>query len=518
MSYKSNINNNFFSPLKIIQNKNATRSQNNIFTSSEKKKKSVEKSNDFLSSTIKKTNEEEYEEIIQKRKLVNKKIDEIIFLLSKKNNINEILSLSNSKNINRNDQKYLLLNNKKSKDLEKIKQNKILKERNIYLKEVLKEIKKKNELSNSKIIEKKNNLKYDYLLIQNKDLINENKNLKEEYNILRLEHKNNINLEKIIDNKYEIISKMKTLRFSLNNLLNLITSSIIPESNKKSYNTININNYNNNHLLKTHTINKYDLPLKIDYLNKNDYGTGKGTDNSKFKNNLNLESDIDFTEGGNLNTNYNNSFYNDNDNDNYNNYNDESSDNEQFEIFLKHFEKIHDKNINNLIINSGGINNNNNNNNNTINKNYTENVTTRQNQNRKIEIFTEKRKNTITINSFTKDMITNKKVKKDFKKYFNEGKSNGENKTNYNFFNFRNICLDKKTLFDNNKNNKISSLKNNRTSSNFNFKNNPINGKFNNKEINDNFRIKNLYQKNYKIYNNSNNIRKIINPSKIKFK
>ena len=61
MSYNSIKNNNFFSPLKIIQNKNSTRSQHNIFTSSERKKKSIEKSQDFLSSTIKKTDEEEYE-------------------------------------------------------------------------------------------------------------------------------------------------------------------------------------------------------------------------------------------------------------------------------------------------------------------------------------------------------------------------------------------------------------------------------------------------------------------------
>ena len=62
MSYKTSKNNNhFFSPLKIIQNKNAIKSQYNIFTSSEKKKKSLEKSLDFLSKSIKKSNEEEYE-------------------------------------------------------------------------------------------------------------------------------------------------------------------------------------------------------------------------------------------------------------------------------------------------------------------------------------------------------------------------------------------------------------------------------------------------------------------------
>ena len=107
--------------------------------------------------------------------------------------------------------------------------------------------------------------------------------------------------------------------------------------------------------------------------------------------------------------------------------------------------------------------------------------------------------------------MINKKMKKDFKKCFNEGKSNNDNNSNYNFFNFKNICLDKKMLFDNNnKNIKCSGLKNNRTSSNF--KNTKINSK-NNKGINDNFRIKNINQKNY-MNNNSNNFRRMLKPSK----
>ena len=215
-----------------------------------------------------------------------------------------------------------------------------------------------------------------------------------------------------------------------------------------------------------------------------------------------IYKNIIFTEGGNLNTNNNNdSFSNGN---NYK-YNEDSSDNEQFEISLKQFEKSENKNLNNLIINSGGCPNNNVN----MNKNHTENVTTRQNQNKKMSIFTEKRKNTMTITSYSKETNNNKKIKKDFKKYFNEGKSCGDNNTNYNFFNFRNICLDKKMLFDNN--NKFSSLKNNRTSSHF--KSNKIIGK-NKKGINDNFRIKNINQKNYKFNNNTNYFRRMGKPSK----
>ena len=195
-----------------------------------------------------------------------------------------------------------------------------------------------------------------------------------------------------------------------------------------------------------------------------------------------LNSNIIFTEGGNLNTN-NNSLYN---------KNDESSDNDQIEISLKQFEKSDNTNLNNLVINTGGININNN--------NFTEN-TTRQNQNKKI-IFTEKRKNTMTINSYTKETTNDIKNSKDSKKKLIEGKSTknireNNNNINYNFFNIKNICLDKKVLSDNNKNFKFNGLNNNKSSSKF--KMNKSNAK-KNKGINDNFRVK----KNYKINNGIN--------------
>ena len=502
MSNKSNIiNNNYFSPLKIIQNKNSNRSQPNIFSSSERKKKSLEKSNDFLSNTIKKTNEEEYQEIINKRKITNKKIDELILLLSQ-NQVNKDSPQHFKNKSNNNFQKYLHENGKKNKNLEKMKKNEELKKRNDYLKNVLKEMRKKNILNNSKNIENKNNnnLTYDFLLKQNKELNDENKNLKDEYNLLLLEQKSNQTLEKVFENKNEVISKMKALKFSMNNLLNLISNSTISKEEDKFS--------QNNNLLKTHTINKYDLPLKIDYPEHRTIATGSGQNNN-----------IIFTEGGNLNTNNNNSYYNDDyENENYNyNFNEESSDNEQFEISLKQFEKTQNKNFNNLIINSGELNSNHINNNININKIHTENATTRQNINKKVGIYTEKRKNTMTTNSYSKDIINNKK-KKDFKKYFNEGKTNGENNTNYNynFFNFRNIYLDKKILFDNNKKEKNNTLKNNRTSSNF--KNNKINKKIS-KGISDNFRSKNINVKKYK--NNNiypNDFRRMIIPSKKIFK
>ena len=506
MSYKTSKNNNhFFSPLKIIQNKNAIKSQYNIFTSSEKKKKSLEKSLDFLSKSIKKSNEEEYEEIIKKRNNLNKKIDEVILLLSQKKIIKDQPKISKNNEINKYNKynKYLFGINKKSKNIAKIKQNKNLKERNIYLKKIIKEIRAKNELNNYKNINvnNNNNLTYDFLLKQNKELNNENKNLKEEYNILQLEHKSNTTLERINDNKYEVISKMKSLKFSLNNLLNLLSNSNLYSFPSKPQTEVDKISYNNN-LLKTHTISKYDLPLKKDF-----YPEQKTIGS-------NQNNNIIFTEGGNLNTNTNNNNSLDNDIGNYN-FNEESSDNEQIEISSKQLEKIENRNFNNLNINSGGLNNNNKI---SINKNHTENFTTRQNENKKISIFTEKRKNTMATNSYNKDMINSKKMKKDFKKFFNEEiNNNGENNsnTNYNFFNFRNIYSDKKILFENNKNCKNNSLKNNRTSSNF--KINKINQK-NNKGIKENFRIKNIYQKKFNINDYSNDFRKMIAPSKKIFK
>ena len=55
-----------------------------------------------------------------------------------------------------------------------------------------------------------------------------------------------------------------------------------------------------------------------------------------------------------MNLNNNNSLLNENDPENNNeneNYNDDSSDNEHLEISLKQFEKIYNKNLNNLMIN-----------------------------------------------------------------------------------------------------------------------------------------------------------------------
>ena len=488
MNHKSNtINDNHsFSPIRIIPSKNSSRSQHNIFSSSERKKKSLEKSQDFLSSTIKKNDEEEYEEIIQKRNNFIKKIDEVILSLSK-NNLKKQPTIEE----NKRSHKYLF-ENIKNKDSEVMKQNEALKEKNAYLKKIIKEIGIKKDLNNSFNSEKNGkNLNYDFLLKQNQELIDENRNLKEEYNLLKLDLKSNSTLDKLLENKYEVVSKIQLLNYSMNNLLNLLN---INEFNQTSSN--NFNNIYNNRLLKSHNTNKYDLPLKKDsqeHKNSNQINSSKSKINTDIKVN---NDDILFTEGGNLNTNNNSGFYNDEDN----NIND-SSDDEKFEIYLKKFEKTENKNINNFLINREGVN---------INQNQNKNIMTIQNKNKKMAIFNEKKKNTINANSYSKEIINNKKIRKDFNKCFNEEKCNKDNYTNYNFINFRNICLDKKNNIENtNKNSIVSYLKNNRTSSNF--KISKTNGK-KNKGINDNFRN----QKNYK--NNNNNFKKPIKSFKKIFK
>ena len=484
---------NFFSPIKLNQNKISNKSQFNIFTSSESKKKSNEikkKSNEknekielFHTNTIKKGKEDDYQEQIQKRNKINQKIDDVILFLSHKNEIN----------------------NKKKNIQEKIEENKKLKERNSYLKKMLEEMRLKTEIGND-TNSTENSYNYYFLLNKNKLLINENKNLKEEYNILKLEQKSNTSIDKIIDNKFEVISKMKSLKYSINNLINLLSSSNITEPNKNHNNIYNIPNYNNNSL-KTHTINKYDIPYRINDLDQ-EINIGTNSTNTKDENNKN--NNIIFTEGGNLNINNNNSIYNENDTDNNNNldndnYNDESSENEQFEISLKQFEKIDNKNKNNIIFNNP-----------ISKKNNTANVTKRQYLNKKMENFTEKRKNMNNTNSYTKDIINKKDMKKDFKKYFNDEKINknkGDN-TSYNFLNFRNICLDKKMLFGNGKN--VSDLNSNN--------NIAPNVKINNANIKSNkikydiFRTKNISQKTYKGSSHSKNFRKVNKSSKKIFK
>ena len=480
----------FFSPIKLNSNK----SEFNVFTSSERKKNLNDNNFElFPTSTIKKGKENEYTTQIQKRKIINQKIDDVISFLSLKENnngnISNKMNIINKEKFNLN--KYMIDSKKKS-EYEKIKENEILKERNNYLKKMLKEIKSKNEMGNNDTNSTENSYNYYFLLKKNKQLMNENKNLKEEYNILKLEQKSSTtNIDKIMDNKYEVISKMKSLKYSINNLLNLLSSSNTTEPNKNHNNIYDIPNYNNRSL-KTHTINKYAITYKI-----NEF------DNKKNDN-------IIFTEGENLNLNNNNSLLNENEtenNDEEGNYADDSSDNEHFEISLKQFEKIDNKNINNLMLNK------------VFNKkSNTANVTKRQQLNKKMANLTEKRKNINNANSYSKDVINKKEMKKDFKKYFNDEKNmkNNGNNMSYNFLNFRNIYLDKKILFGNKKNN--PDLNNNNIAQNFNMNNNHNNNIKSNKIKYDIFRTKNISQKTYKGNSHSKNFRKVNKSSKKIFK
>ena len=493
---------NFFSPIKLSTNKN----EFNIYSSSERKKNSQEKNIElFQTNTIKKGKLDYYQEQAKKRKNLNQKIDDVISFLSKKNdndefNTNPKTMINNEEKLNLN--KYLN-DSKKKTEYEKIKENEILKEKNAYLKKIVKELKLKNETSNNDINSTENSYNYYFLLNKNKQLINENKNLKEEYNILRLEQKSNTNIDKIMDNKFEVISKMKSLKYSINNLLNILSSSNITEPNKNHNNIYSIPNYNNNSL-KTHTLNKYNANYKI---NNNESESNYAINNSSTKDDNKKNNNIIFTEGGNLNLNNNNSLLNENDSDeNENeNLNDDSSDNEQFEISHKQFEKIDNKNLNNLIFNKG-----------IYKKNNTANLTKRQKPNKKITNLTEKRKNINHTNSYSKEMINKKEMKKDFKKYFNDEKlmkNNGDNMS-YNFLNFRNIYLDKKMLFGNAKN--ISELNNNIPQ---NFKVNNINANIKSNKIKyDIFRTKNTSQKTYKGSSHTKNFRKVNNSSKKFFK
>ena len=492
---------NFFSPIKLNSNK----SEFKVFTSSERKKSSMENKELFPTNTIKKGKEDEYQNQIKKRKNINQKIDDVISFLSQKEHKNE--NIPNKMDIINNKEKFNLnkyiMDSKKKSEYEKIKENEILKEKNAYLKRIIKEKNLKNEMGNNDTNSTENSYNYYFLLNKNKQLINENKNLKEEYNILKLEQKSCTNIDKIIDNKFEVISKMKSLKFSINNLLNLLAAANTTEPNKNHNNIFNVPNYNN-HSLKTHTINKYDINYRI---NDFDPDTNYGINNTNSKDDNKKGDNIIFTEGGNLNLNNNNSLLNDNDTENNEeneNFNDDSSDNEHFEISLKQFEKIDNKNLTNLMINK------------VFNKkNNTANVTKRQQLNKKMANLTEKRKNINNANSYSKEMINKKEMKKDFKKYFNDekiSKNNGDNMS-YNFLNFRNNYLDKKMLFGNGKN--ISELNNNNMAPNFKVNNNIVKS---NKIKYDIFRTKNISQKTYKGNSHSKNFMKVNKFSKKIFK
>jgi hypothetical protein len=119
---------------------------------------------------------------------MNQKIDDVISFLSLKENnngnISNKMNIINKEKFNLN--KYMIDSKKKS-EYEKIKENEILKERNNYLKKMLKDIKSKNEMGNNDTNSTENSYNYYFLLKKNKQLMNENKNLKEEYNTIKIQ-------------------------------------------------------------------------------------------------------------------------------------------------------------------------------------------------------------------------------------------------------------------------------------------------------------------------------------------
>ena len=243
------------------------------------------------------------------------------------NTLNFLNKLNNTKQ-NIKEYTYSLNKNKdtnSNKYIDKIKTNRKLKDRNLYLTNVLKELQNENNQkeangnpynqllisgsinSNSNQSNNSGNY-YNYLLKQKKELLKENRKLKEEYNILKLSEKNSICNEKIIENKDEIEAKIKSLNYSLNNFMELLSTSIDSRVMSKSNN----NNFKENDLFFEKS--------------KNNTSTQNAVDQKSF---YDMDYNIVFTEGGNLNTN-NNCYYEEQTS---------SNDEDQIEIPLKPYEK-----------------------------------------------------------------------------------------------------------------------------------------------------------------------------------
>ena len=288
-------------------------------SSSSSKRNTIIKNNNNLLST---------EEIIKKKETetISKIDDTLLFLKSKKfsddslkNNMNNANSFS-------------------SIFVDKLKKNQKLKEKNIYLKNLLKELNKTNHysLSNHKNSIKKNlfmnnnnnSYYYNQLRKEFSELKYYNKLLKEEYSILKLEENNNTNIQKIFSNKEEVISKIKSLNYSINNFLDLISTYTEPKEQNKMSNILissnpnkkQLNNHNHNRFPKFN--NDHKLLFESKNLRKNAselIGNNAHKNRNFFYNN----NHIRFTDEGNLNTNYDN----------------EHSEEFQITIPLKKFEK-----------------------------------------------------------------------------------------------------------------------------------------------------------------------------------
>ena len=193
-----------------------------------------------------------------------------------------------------------------------------MKEKNIYLKNILKELNKiqnsnssnhKNSIKKNLFMNNNNNNSYYYSQLKKEfsELKYYNKLLKEEYSILKLEENNNINIKKIFTNKEEVISKIKSLNYSINNFLDLISTSFEQkEHNKMNNNLISSNSKkkqikNHNYSKFPNSNNRHNLFLKSKNLRKN---ASELIDNNAYKNrNIFYKNNhIRFTDEGNLNS------------------------------------------------------------------------------------------------------------------------------------------------------------------------------------------------------------------------
>ena len=308
----------YYSPSKNISNK-----KNNSSSSSKKTEKIVtaikNKESDLSNSTYK---------IKEEEKIIEIKEFETI------NKINDTLLLLSSKSFNEDSLKKYNDNNESSyssKFVVNLKKNQKLKKKNIFLKYLIKQLRnsfnsnysKINIIQNNQYINNNitNNLNYyNNLKKENYELNYTNKNLKEEYSMLKLQNNNNINIKNILLNKEELESKIKSLNYSLNSFLDILSFSSTDTEHSLPSNSLK-NNY-----LNKKKVENISIFQKEDFKKNGSNVDGR---NNKFHN-INC---LKFTEGGNLNINESNKNEYENDNDN------DSSEDFKIVIPLKQFEK-----------------------------------------------------------------------------------------------------------------------------------------------------------------------------------
>ena len=290
----------FYSPSK----KDSNNKYKKISTSSLNKKtpKVKIKQTNFLNSTT--TKKDNKKEIINIEK-------------STINKINETLLFLNSKKFDNDSIKSKKKNNKCSYSsifVDRLKNNQKLKEKNIFLKNLLKKLKsyhnytinkKQNIQKNEFINNSYNNLNYyNNLKKENIHLNNINKYLRDEYSMLKLEESNNINIKKLLLNKDEIVNKIKSLNYSLTNFLELLstnsnkTPSLKNSSSRNPDHSNYLNKTNNKHVLlfenkdiKNKSLNNFRNNINKSYYKSDiQYMSHKilnMTDNNNIKKNLN---------------------------------------------------------------------------------------------------------------------------------------------------------------------------------------------------------------------------------------